>query len=327
MLVDVIKVAFTLTHSRSQAVQLFNNIGSKDPDGLIQWEVDFPAEEGDWTPFLGTEVRVMNNVIESRFYRKPTRKRITLHYNSHHPLQMKVQTAKNFYHTAVQSSSPSTVDYSLAIVDDLLTANGYQNPRAFAKTHVSQHQHIRDSYSDPVLLKLPYISENFSNQICRYIKSNSLPIKVVFTPGKKLREIFCSSRPLDRPPPCLLKGCRVCPLLEEKDCQVIAPVYRITCNLCSEIYIGETGRTAKERLSEHLRCATSPTAKSYRDKALALHYSQFHPSTTPDLSFTIITTEKSLLHRKILEAVFINKLKPSINLKEEMSDLSRFLVT
>ena len=96
--------------------------------------------------------------------------------------------------------------------------------------------------------------------------------------------------------------------------------------LCGEIYVGETGRTAKERLSEHLRCANSPTAKSYREKALALHYSTFHPNTTPNLRFSILATETKMLYRKIIEASFIHRLQPTINLKEEMTDLTRFLV-
>jgi hypothetical protein len=149
--------AYTLASSRTEAVELFRNIGKEDPDGLIAWEVDFPDTEGDWTPFLGTEVRVVNDKIESQFYRKPTRKRITLHFKSHHPLRMKIQTARNFYHTAERSSSPSHVEQSREIVDNLLLANGYTDPRTFAfDTHVSTHQHRNEATEEQVILKLPY---------------------------------------------------------------------------------------------------------------------------------------------------------------------------
>ena len=321
--------AYTLAASRSEAVELFNNIGRQDPDGLITWEVDFPEMEGDWTPFLGTEVRVVNNKIESQFYRKPTRKRITLHFKSHHPLRMKIQTARNFYHTAELSSSPAQVEHSREIVDNLLLANGYTDPRSFASnTRVSNHQQRNETAGETVVLKLPYLTEGFSDQVTRFVISNKLPIKIVFTPGKKLREIFCSSRPRDGLSKCKKKNCKYCPSLKLTNghCQMIAPVYKVECVLCGEIYVGETGRTAKARLAEHLRYARSPTAKSYKAKALAIHYSTFHPNTSPNLSFSILATETKMLYRKIIEATFIHRLNPTINLKEEMKDLTRFLV-
>ena len=124
------------------------------------------------------------------------------------------------------------------------------------------------------------------------------------------------------------RSCKICPRLEgERNCQVTAPVYRITCNICREIYIGETGRTAKDRFGEHLRYATSPTAKSYSEMAFAVHYRQYHDKTEPDLTFEIIITESRILYRKIIEAYYINREKPAINLKEELTDLCRFLIS
>ena len=51
-------------------------------------------------------------------------------------------------------------------------------------------------------------------------------------------------------------------------------LYRITCQLCSDIYIGESSRTVHDRLSEHLRFANNPIAPSYNEEAMAVHYRQ-----------------------------------------------------
>ena len=113
---------------------------------------------------------------------------------------------------------------------------------------------------EKVCLKLPYISEYVSYETLRYIRRRQLPIHVIFTSGKKLRDIFCSSRPLDRPT-CSSISCKICEHLEDNvNCRTTHPVYLITCLLCKNTYCGESSRSLNDRLSEHLRVryATNP---------------------------------------------------------------------
>ena len=183
---------------------------------------------------------------------------------------------------------------------------------------------------------LPYISETISNNIKRYIISHQLPIRPVFTPGSKLRDIFCSSRPYDKKT-CYNRSCCICPnFSDNSDCSILGPVYKIICNLCQQVYIGETSRTAHERLMEHRRYATSPD--TYPEEALSVHYKEFHrlspdkdePNKAayvkPDLTFSILCRELSTVKRKIKEAFYIVNQKPEINNKEECSVLERYLV-
>ena len=46
-------------------------------------------------------------------------------------------------------------------------------------------------------LSLPYTNERDANCIRNYIKSNKMPIRPIFTPGKTLAQTFCKSRPFD----------------------------------------------------------------------------------------------------------------------------------
>ena len=71
--------ASSLAPSKDEAVSILNKIAERDPSGRLKWEVDFPEEPTDFTPFLDTEIRIgSEGRLESRFYRKPQKKKITL---------------------------------------------------------------------------------------------------------------------------------------------------------------------------------------------------------------------------------------------------------
>ena len=90
------------------------------------------------------------------------------------------------------------------------------------------------------------------------------------------------------------------------------------------MYIGETSRTAHERLMENNRYEANPG--KYPDEALSQHYDTFHPSMSPDLVFSILDKELSTVKRKIKEAFYISNEKSSINKKDECVMLERLLV-
>ena len=97
----------------------------------------------------------------------------------------------------------------------------------------------------------------------------------------------------------------------------MCPIYQITCNLCNELYIGESSRSLHDRLGEHMRFATNSSSPSYKNEAFAAHNGQHQPVQTPDLTFKLMTTERDTILRKVYEAMLIYEYKPSINVKEE----------
>ena len=332
--------AYTLANTEEDAMAVFQTIAEQDPDELLKWEIDFPRENSHFQPFLGTAVRIEESgEISFKYYRK-TQKNITLHFRSHHPMKTNVEVVKNFYITAEKSSSnPQLAEESKKVIDGLLKCNGYSDPRSFQNTHIKSPKMDSFSKDEKVCLKLTYISEYVSYETLRYIRRRKLPIHVIFTPGKKLRDIFCSSRPLDRPT-CssideqvghqsmtYLPSCKICEHLEDNlNCRTTHPVYLITCLLCKNAYCGESSRSLNDRLSEHLRYATNPEKPSYRDEAMAVHYRTHHPSVPPKLSFRLLHTEHNTIMREIYEAFMINNLKPKINDKVECISVKRFLV-
>ena len=114
-------------------------------------------------------------------------------------------------------------------------------------------------------------------------------------------------------------------MLEDNiNCKTSHPVYKIACNLCSEVYIGESSRTLNDRLKEHLRYARNPISTSY--EALAVHYRDQHVGLQPSLSFKLLAVERSTIPRKISEALYIQRFNPQLNDKEECVTLKRFLI-
>ena len=193
---------YGLVTSLEEAQVMFDliHIAAEHPDGLLQWEVDFPESNNNFVPFLGTQVRAsIEGNLEYKFYRKLQKKNITLHYKSHHPLKTKIEVIKNFYRAAEMSSfSPEYAEESFQVIDHLLRCNGYKytNPRQMQLTRMTGLDMPKNTSN--VMLKLPYISEYLSKEILRFIKKRKLPISVVFTRGKKLRDLLCSSRPYDK---------------------------------------------------------------------------------------------------------------------------------
>ena len=102
-------------------------------------------------------------------------------------------------------------------------------------------------------------------------------------------------------------------------------IYGITCNKCSEQYIGETMKGKECRLKQH-RYALE--RKDFKSSALAEHW---RDSGHKDFDFenaTIIEVEPTTSIRKTKEAYYIRKFKAGLNRIEEKGafDPSLFLL-
>ena len=67
-----------------------------------------------------------DGTINTRLYRKPQKKLITLNYTSHHPHITKEETVSNMFDTAeLVSSNQDNKTHSSKMVNELLLNNGY----------------------------------------------------------------------------------------------------------------------------------------------------------------------------------------------------------
>ena len=290
--------------------------------------MEFP-KEGNYVPFLDTEIRIgPNGDVSTRYYRKPQNKGITLNYNSHHELSMKQAVAKNYYRTAEEvSSGPAELQHSLLMVDDVLIQNNYPTPRTFKEERTTGTKKKKNS-TKLTTLCLPYISEGVSNKIRNHVKSNDVPVKLIFTPGKTLKQLFTNSRPFDRTVCCRSNPdrCDICPLISNGGCNTRGAIYQVTCCICpGEVrYQGETERPLYHRIKEHLRAARNPA--THPNNAIGQHHADKHPGSEPQVTVAILDCKRKTVERKMSEALYIHKHNPELNEKSELESVVKFIV-
>ena len=89
-------------------------------------------------------------------------------------------------------------------------------------------------------------------------------------------------------------------------------------------YQGETDRPLHQRLKEHVRAAANPTA--YPDNALGQHYAELHINCSVKIHAYILDIQQKTSRRKLSEALFIHKNKPTLNDKSELKSVVKFIV-
>ena len=158
-------------------------------------------------------------------------------------------------------------------------------------------------------LTLPYSTEKDANKIRNYVKRNKLPIRLVFTPGKTFKNMFCKSKPYDTST-CVLGNpdrCTVCPIIINGTCNKRGVVYELVRKLCSMgnvKYQGEADIPVHYRLQEHIRAASNPL--SYPNNAIGQHYSECHHNCKPSLEVSILDIQPHTTKRNSFKLSYYN---------------------
>ena len=112
----------------------------------------------------------------------------------------------------------------------------------------------------------------------------------------------------------------ICKVCNSKifECSIPNVIYQLTCKLCTHnnsIYIGETRKIAYKRLVEHwlATCNKNVILSSIAEHFNYHNYSHILSKNKPLLSLKIIDIANNYIERNIKEALWINKLKPTLN--------------
>ncbi|KAK6760781.1 hypothetical protein RB195_022012 [Necator americanus] len=112
---------------------------------------------------------------------------------------------------------------------------------------------------------------------------------------------------------CSTPSCVVNPYGREGDCIVSGVVYRITCRLCGDDYIGETGRPLCIGVKEHL----DGLAKSKTFTSLGAHRRICQPNSEEEVEVCILSYESGITARRTLKAFWITAKSRKMNKKDE----------
>ena len=104
-------------------------------------------------------------------------------------------------------------------------------------------------------------------------------------------------------------------------------IYKYKCNICNDVYIGETKRHLLVRQYEHLgRSILTEKPLKYNEKdatAVRKHcHQQNHPANS--FCFSLIGNAANNYNLKLKDSLAILKLKPSLNIAKESMPLYLF---
>ena len=272
-----------------------NSLNSK-----IQFTLERETDGG--INFLDLRISRLGGSIEFDIYRKPTHTDVTIPMDSLHPLNHKMAAYNAMIHRAFTIPiSNENLKKELNIIKHIATNNGFnlrtidrlvsKKLKKLALNQVySEKEASTNSYK--TLTYYGSVSERIAN-ILR--KQN---IEVTFrSPTSLSRELINNKHKLDR--------------MEKSG------VYKMFCDECDSVYIGQTGRDFQTRKKEHLH--SYKTKKT--DSTFANHL--LEENHRPSKKFEVLHLAEKGARLTLLESleIYKNKTGPN-NLLNDQTDLA-----
>jgi hypothetical protein len=250
----------------------------------------------DSIAFLDTVVRINNGQVSFELYIKPTHSGTCVPFDAYVPKSRKKCLIISEVIRTQKISSEELKSKSMEKVMNRLLANGY--PRSFV-SHVINHTRIQplDKTEPITYIRIPYNSERQRFQISQLCRATGLnnKLRLIYITAKSFAWQFRGERDTMTCP----ANCSACRTAFMKGkCFSKFVVYQIICDLCGAFYVGQTERTIRTRIHEHI---TSKLSHVY------LHMMSHSGSTVEGFKWRIIATERCNKTRLAMEAMFIHK--------------------
>lgn len=288
----------TLTHIHN----LLNDYHEK-----LQFTVE--KQKNGSLAFLDTRISVLNDKLMIDWYQKEMASGRLLNFFSNHPKYQVVNTARNFIRRVLGISSniyhSKNKDLILKILKDnqfpektiLRLINDFyfnKQPNTNVSGTTEPTKYVSTTY-------IPKLSDNIKQQIKKYTENTN----VAFKTDKTVNTLFSK--------------------LKDKTKKELFTdlVYEIPCGgntqqSCNLRYIGTTKQFLKNRLSNHksdIKC-NNPNKTALSKHSLDLKH-------TPKFDMTkILTVEKNVNKRLILESLYIQTSEKTMNRKTDIENIS-----
>ncbi|XP_046586595.1 uncharacterized protein LOC124292769 isoform X1 [Neodiprion lecontei] len=226
-------------------------------------------------------------------------------------MSYKIGTIFNLVDRAIKLLSTEFHEKNLSLIYNILRWNDY--PHGLLHKHISKRRsHINnlldnnidsasadDNRPATTFIPIPYVSGLFESPNRLFTKHN---VKFVGKKSKNLQIIFDSGK--DRIP--MGKRSNV--------------VYKIPCNDCNQVYIGQTGRHLNTRIKEHQRTVHE---NEERHTALTKHVTnKQHTFSYDNTNILCEGEEPNYYKRLLLEMCNIVGHTNSVNLRQHVEHLS-----
>lgn len=276
-----------------EILNIFNSF-----DTNIQFTVEKETDQS--VPFLDMKlIRTNNNTIITRWYRKPINSNRFINYYSHHPMKMKINLIHNLKNRVKKVTHITLINDCLIELKNILLENSYPksliNKIIFSSSNIDVPLPINNQIS--IFKSLPYINELTPKLISLF--KNETNIKFAKT---NLKTIFHLHTKLKTPVPVKNRS---------------NIIYEIPCSDCDLVYIGQTCRMFKDRITSH----KSDCRRNLKSCSLAEHVIDEDHRMNYD-SAKVLDNEKHLNKRLFLEMVHINENNKAMNKRTDINELS-----
>lgn len=267
----------------------FNHLNSQHPN--IKFTLE--QEKDQKIAFLDTLIVRNNNKIKVQIYRKPTHTDQYLDFNSNHQLAAKESVISSLLSRAEHVvSDPEDKSRELHYITNVLMANNYTQSaisKVKRKLNTERVPVVEDDNEEyKGFINLPYI-KNTSENLRRIF--NQHKIRCTFYSSETLRKRL--SHPKDK-------------IAKDNQNNII---YRIPCQDCDAVYIGESKRSLKQRSTEHARAVKNGDVTK---NEIADHCWKFDHKFNWDEK-RIVDKEQDWTSRKVKETIHSLNEKKHIN--------------
>jgi hypothetical protein len=301
---DDIFLVWEDTSERLQSFQVFLN--------GIEPKIQFTLEEekdGNLA-FLDMFIMRREGKLATKVYRKPTHTQQYIHWRSNHAKNTLLGVLKGLIHRAhMLTDEMDDLKEELQLLNDVFISNGY--PVKLVQETIKKSWEVEtlkntriatlDDNGNPVeksefydVLQAPYV-QGFSEMLQKKLKK----LNVGFVPkiGTTIRSLVC--KPKDKTP-------------KEKIKNV---VYKIPCQTCGMLYIGETSQRIEERKKQHMLDVDNRNSEN----GIFDHLKETKEHSIAWENMEVVTKESDWCRRKIAESLCINTLNPGMELTQVMN--------
>ena len=244
--------------------------------------------------FLNLTIRNINGKLTTDLFFKPTFSGRFLNFNSHHPLMHKKGVILGLVDKILNLSHPSFHEHNFDHIIKILLNNDYPLDFIFKiinnriRAHNKNFLKDKNNQSAKKFFIIPYvknISEKFNSITNRH------QLRIAFSCNNKLNTFIKTGK--DK--------------LELEDSKDV--VYRIDCQDCDALYIGQTKRKLKTRLKEHW---SDINKKSGTPSVVSSHRLEYKHDFDWEHTM-ILDRESSYLKRLVSEMIHIKRHKTALN--------------
>lgn len=197
-----------------------------------------------------------NCKLISSLYYKPCHSNAVIPWDSHHPRYMKINIFKNELRRAIRNGSGiAQQQEGMEGIASRYRANGYPSSVIRRATRSLQSNSVsrpERADTEKVFISLPFMNDNAVREIRRTIQKCNLTDHVCVSFKSNTLSSLLNKK---KQSSCECNFCRI--NTGKGNCFSKNVVYMIKCLLCESFYIGETSRTMRSRLREHLGVSTS----------------------------------------------------------------------